>query len=74
MLDPLRIDPQSKMLRITADRQHTAATGILDGDARRQFDALWQYIHCLPTPAAADATSTAPIAGAKGADPPPGPK
>jgi type 1 glutamine amidotransferase/mono/diheme cytochrome c family protein/glucose/arabinose dehydrogenase len=74
MLDPLRIDPQSKMLRITADRRHTAATSILDGDARRQFDALWQYIHCLPTPAAADSTSTPAVGGEPGSDPPPGSK
>ena len=63
MLDPLRIDPQTKMLRISADRRHTAATSILEGDARRQFDALWQYIHCLPPSAAAEATSTPAIVG-----------
>ena len=61
MLDPLRIDPQSKMLRISADRRHTAATSILEGDARRQFDALWQYIHALPAPAATDSPTTPAI-------------
>ncbi|HTU27157.1 MAG TPA: ThuA domain-containing protein, partial [Pirellulales bacterium] len=34
MLDPLRVEPSTKMPRISPDRQHTAAGGILDGDAR----------------------------------------
>jgi hypothetical protein len=57
MIDPLRVDPQSKMLRFSADRRHTAATSILDGDARRQFDALWQYIQSVPGSAAAESAS-----------------
>ncbi|HEX4146379.1 MAG TPA: ThuA domain-containing protein [Pirellulales bacterium] len=72
MLDPLRIDPQSKMLRITADRRHTAATGILDGDARRQFDAVWQYIQSVPNSSVAGSPSTPPTVGRSGGDPPPG--
>ena len=54
MLDPLRVDPQSKMPRFSADRQHTAATSILEGDARRQFEAIWQYLQTVPELSSAD--------------------
>ena len=47
MRDPLRIDPSSKMPRLTPDGQRTAATAILEGDASRQFEALWQYLHTI---------------------------
>jgi hypothetical protein len=71
MIDPLRIDPQSKMLRFSLDRRHTAATGILDGDARRQFDALWQYIQSVPglaRPDSASARATAADPASAGSD------
>ena len=45
VLDPPRYDIGTKMPRLTADGRTTRVTGILDGDARRQFAALWQYIH-----------------------------
>ena len=73
MLDPLRIDPQSKMLRFSADRRHTAAPSILDGDARRQFDALWQYIQTVPGSAAAESASTRTGVGDPGVKSQPGP-
>ncbi len=59
MLDPLRIDPRSKMPRFTTDRRHTAVTGRMQGDAVLQFDALWDYIHSLPA-ADAPASDTKP--------------
>ena len=45
------------------DRRHTAATSILDGDARRQFDALWQYIQTVPGSAKAEYLSRRAAAG-----------
>jgi hypothetical protein len=53
MLDPLRIDPGTKMPRFSPDHRHTPATAILGGDARRQYEALWHYLQSIParTPA-----------------------
>jgi type 1 glutamine amidotransferase/cytochrome c551/c552 len=51
MLNPLRFDPASKMPRFSADRRTTAITHILDGDAKRQFDALWHYLDTTRMPA-----------------------
>tara|TARA_B100000029_G_scaffold432831_1_gene445278 strand:- start:566 stop:1867 length:1302 start_codon:yes stop_codon:yes gene_type:complete len=48
MFDPLRLDPHSKMPRFSPDRKTTAVRSVLDGDARRQFDALWHYLQGLP--------------------------
>ncbi len=58
MLDPLRIDPLGKMPKLSADRIHTNATGVLGGNARRQFDALWQYIQSVPHCVTQSSTST----------------
>jgi|GEM_PF-266963 type 1 glutamine amidotransferase/mono/diheme cytochrome c family protein len=44
MLDPLRYDPATKMPRYSPDRQTTAIKHVFEGDARRQFDALWQFL------------------------------
>lgn len=49
MFDPLRIDPATKMPKFLLDGQSTPATAILEGDADRQFRALWHYIHSVPT-------------------------
>jgi cytochrome c2 len=54
VLDPLRIDPGTKMPKFAADGQTTTTKHILDGDARAQFDALWRYIQSLEP---SDATS-----------------
>lgn len=46
MRDPLRIDPGTKMPRFVSEGK-TKATGLLDGDAHRQIDALWHYLHAV---------------------------
>jgi type 1 glutamine amidotransferase/cytochrome c553 len=47
MRDPLRIDPLTKMPKFSPDGVHTPITAILDGDADRQFDAIWHYMHSV---------------------------
>jgi len=47
MLDPLRIEPGTKMPKLSADGKTTKVQNILGGDARRQSDALWHYLHQL---------------------------
>ena len=47
MVDPLRIDPRSKMPKFSKDGKRTAAREILEGDARRQFDAIWTYLRSV---------------------------
>lgn len=44
-LDPTRYDHSSKMPKLAPDGETTKATNIYNGDARKQFDAAWQYIH-----------------------------
>jgi len=48
MLFPKRIDPTAKMTQFSEDGKMTGITTVLDGDARRQFDAIWHYIQTLP--------------------------
>ena len=48
MFDPLRLDPHSKMPRFSPDRKTTSVGNVLDGDARKQFDALWNYLQAVP--------------------------
>jgi mono/diheme cytochrome c family protein len=48
MLDPTRVDPTTRMTRFTMDGKTTALMDVLDGDAHRQFDAIWHYIQTLP--------------------------
>jgi mono/diheme cytochrome c family protein len=48
MLEPARVDPTTRMTKFTTDGKTTAIADILDGDARRQFDAIWHYIQTLP--------------------------
>jgi type 1 glutamine amidotransferase/cytochrome c551/c552 len=50
MLDPLRIDPGTKMPRLSPDGQRTAVKHILDGSADRQFEALWNYLESVGQP------------------------
>jgi hypothetical protein len=47
MHDPLRIDPQTAMPRFSADGVTTKVTEVLDGDARQQFQAIWEYLEQL---------------------------
>lgn len=48
MLDPPRLDPLTKMVKLAPDGKMTGIREVFDGDARRQFDALWQFIQTLP--------------------------
>jgi mono/diheme cytochrome c family protein len=48
MLDPPRVDPTTKMVKLAADGKTTGIRDVFDGDAHRQFDALWQFIQTLP--------------------------
>jgi cytochrome c2 len=48
MLDPPRVDVTTKMPKLAMDGKTTGIREIYDGDARRQFDALWQFIQTLP--------------------------
>ena len=47
VLDPPRYDLGTRMPKL-AEEGRTRATGILDGDAKAQFDALWQFIRSIP--------------------------
>lgn len=44
MLDPLRIDPLSKMPRYSTDGRTTKIQSLFEGDAKLQFDAIWQHL------------------------------
>jgi mono/diheme cytochrome c family protein len=48
MLAPDRVDVTMRMPVFAADGKTTQIREVFDGDARRQFDALWQYIQTLP--------------------------
>jgi hypothetical protein len=48
MLDPPRVDPTTKMVKLAPDGKTTGIREVFDGDAKRQFDALWHYIQTLP--------------------------
>ena len=47
MLDPMRIDPDSRMPKFADQKGKTAFTEVLEGDARRQFDAIWHWFRTL---------------------------
>lgn len=44
MHNPLRVDPETKMPRFDDDQGKTGITAVFDGDAHKQFDALWNYM------------------------------
>jgi hypothetical protein len=48
VLDPPRYDLGTRMPKLAADGRKTNVTAVMDGDARRQFDAIWQYLQTLP--------------------------
>jgi len=53
--NPLAIDPQSKM-PVYFEDDKSPLTEVLDGDADKQIDAIWQYIRLgtkMPPPNAA---------------------
>ena len=45
--DPLRVDSNSKMPKFSPDGKTTDKTQFYDGDAQKQFDALWHYLMSL---------------------------
>jgi len=47
MRDPLRVDAMTKMPKFAPDGRKTGLTGFYDGDARKQFTALWHYLEHL---------------------------
>ena len=52
MLAPLRINPQTKMTQFAEDGR-TMLTDVYDGDAAKQFEAIWHYLldaRTLPPP------------------------
>jgi mono/diheme cytochrome c family protein len=44
MLNPIALDPATKMPRFSDDEDKTALRDTLDGDANKQFDAIWQSL------------------------------
>jgi mono/diheme cytochrome c family protein/cytochrome c-type biogenesis protein CcmH/NrfF len=44
-LDPPRFDINSRMPKLSADGKTTKVTGVLNGDAKQQFNAVWHFIH-----------------------------
>lgn len=47
MLNPPRYDPNSRMPVFAVDGKTTAAKAILDGNAERQIEALWEYLRTI---------------------------
>ena len=47
MFDPQRVDSTTKMLKFSPDRKTTTFKPAFDGDARKQFEALWLYLESL---------------------------
>lgn len=47
VLHPLRIDPETKMPKFADDEGKTPLTDFFEGDARQQFDAIWQDLRTL---------------------------
>jgi hypothetical protein len=44
MLDPPRYDTNTRMPKLAPDGKTTKVTRFFDGDARKQFDAIWEYL------------------------------
>ena len=47
MANPLRVDKQTKMPRFSEDGKSTSLKSVLDGNAEKQFDALWHYLNSI---------------------------
>ncbi len=47
MLDPLRVEPGTRMLKLAPDGKTTPLTRYFGGVATKQFDAIWQYLGAL---------------------------
>lgn len=48
MAEPSRIMPRTKMPRYGDDDGYTALSDVLDGDARKQYEAIWHYLLTQP--------------------------
>jgi type 1 glutamine amidotransferase/cytochrome c2 len=48
VLDPPRYDLSTRMPKLSLDGRTTKRKDLLGGDARRQFEAIWQFIQSLP--------------------------
>ena len=44
LMDPMRVEPWSKMPKFAEPGGRSPFTEYLDGDAMQQFDAIWQYL------------------------------
>ena len=44
MLDPLRVDPQTRMPDYFDEDARSVLVDVLDGDAKKQIDAIRQYL------------------------------
>ncbi|HLQ44027.1 MAG TPA: hypothetical protein VK137_04800, partial [Planctomycetaceae bacterium] len=47
-LDPPRYDVTTRMPKLAVDGRTTKITHLLDGDARRQFEAVWNFLQTVP--------------------------
>jgi len=47
MSDPQRIDPVTRMIKFAPDGRRTGLVQYYDGDAHKQFEALWQFLDQL---------------------------
>ncbi|MCU0866446.1 MAG: c-type cytochrome [Planctomycetes bacterium] len=51
LADPPRLDPDSRMPKYADSKGKTAFTEVLGGDARQQFEAIWQFLGSrMPAP------------------------
>ena len=48
MMNPYRITPNTIMPKFADDDGRTGLIDLFEGDARRQFDSVWHYLHRLP--------------------------
>jgi mono/diheme cytochrome c family protein len=48
MIDPPHVDITTRMPKFSQDGKTTPLRNILDGDAFRQYDAVWHFIQTLP--------------------------
>ncbi len=50
VLDPPRFDISTRMPKLSLDGKTTKLRNVLEGDARRQFEAIWEFIQTVPEP------------------------
>jgi mono/diheme cytochrome c family protein len=48
VLDPPRFDATTRMVKLAPDGKTTKVTSFYDGDAAKQFEAIWNYIQSVP--------------------------